>query len=645
MKKLITLFCLSALITGIVFSAPKGKLSIDKNLAARTVDNFIKLFPDSIIYKDEAKSRRWNYEQGLMLDAIYRVYKLTGDKKYLDYAKKNLDYYVQKDGTILTYRKDEFNIDNVTPGRILLKMYGETNDRKYLKAADTLLAQLKVHPRTKEGSFWHKEIYPNQVWLDGLYMGQPFYAMYSMMSGNEEAFIDITNQFINIYRHAKDPATGLMYHAWDESRAQKWCDKETGLSPNIWGRAMGWYMMALVDVLDYIPQEHPARPQIISILKEVSNSLLKFQDNKTKLWYQIINKQSDKRNYTEASASLMFIYAFAKGANHGYLDKKYLATAKEAYYGVIKNLISFNDSGTFNLNRVCKVSGLGGNPYRDGSLEYYFSEPVRTNDFKGYGPLILASVELVKGIYFAPEKPGKGKTVALDNFYNNEIKEGRRFHYTWQDIAWSGFSELGNIFTQAGASLKTLRAAPTEENLAGADVYIIADPDIPSENPKPNYLEAKEIDAICKWVNEGGALALLANDTLNCEFSHLNKLAGRFGIVFNGDSKNRVIGDKFDMGKFDKLPKRPLFSGVSKLYLKEISTLTLSGGAEPILKSDGNIIMASAKYGKGIVFAVGDPWLYNEYIDNRKLPADFTNYKAAVNLADWLLKNSKRAKK
>ena len=642
MKKLISLFLCSLLFCGAFTAKDKSIISIERGLAKKVTDNFLILYPDSVVYPTEAKSKKWNYEQGLVLDALYRVHKFTGNKVLLDYVKKNLDYYVKDNGSIATYSLTEFNIDNVTPGRILLKMYGETNDKKYLKAADTLREQLRRHPRTKEGSFWHKEIYPNQVWLDGLYMGQPFYASYASLNDEKNVFDDITKQFINIYKHAKDPSTGLLYHAWDESKEQKWCNKQTGQSPNFWGRAMGWYMMSLVDVLDYIPQDHPDRKQIIDILKTTSSTLLSFRDNKTNLWFQVLDKGSDKRNYTEASASLMFIYSFAKGVNDGYLDKKYLQTAKESFQGVIDNLLSKGEKNSFNLNRVCKVAGLGGNPYRNGSLDYYFSEPVRTNDFKGYGPFILAALELEKGLFYAAPQTGKGKSVGLDYYFNNEHRDGKRYHYTWEDAAYSGFSELGNLFKQHGAKIKGIYTAPSKQALDSLSVYIIVDPDIPAENPNPNYISPNDAAVITNWVSAGGTLVLLANDSINCEFKHLNSLSEKFGIKFNEDCWNRVPGKNYDMAKFDNLPSHPLFKDVKKLYLKEISSLSLTKSAKPILSKDNKVFMASASYGKGFVFAVGDPWLYNEYIDNRKLPEDFTNYKAAQNLTEWLLSKIKK---
>lgn len=625
-----------------VFPQSKNNLSIDTNIAKKITDNFMLLFPDSVCYKTEAKSKRWNYEQGIVLDAIYRMYKQTGEKKYLDYVKKNMDYYILNDGSISTYSMKEFNLDNVTPGRALLELYNETKDIKYKKAADTLREQLNQHPRTKEGGFWHKEIYPYQVWLDGLYMAQPFYAMYSSVYNDTSAFNDITTQFINIYKHAEDTNTGLLYHAWDESKMQKWANRTTGNSPNFWGRAIGWYMMALVDVLDYIPRDHPNRNKIIGILNSLSESVLKYRDPETKLWNQIVDKPDDKRNYNEASASLMFIYTFAKGVNNGYLNVKYFTSASESFNGVIKNLVSSEDGNIFNLNKVCKVSGLGGKPYRDGSLDYYFSEPVRTNDFKGYCPFILASLEIAKNLSSGQRNIGNGKTIGLDYYFNHEFKNGKRFHYTWEDEAFSGFSELGNIIKYYGAAKKSVLTAPSKQTLDSISVYIIVDPDTPAETKSPNYVNENDINSIEEWVHKGGVLVLMLNDSANCEFTHINKLAEKFGIHFNEDSWNRVVDNKFEMGAFKDLPDHPLFNDVKKLYLKEISSINLTGSAKPVLQRDGKVFMASVNYGNGFVFAVGDPWLYNEYIDNRKLPMDFTNYPVAKNLIKWLLEKAKK---
>ncbi|RPI76238.1 MAG: glycoside hydrolase family 88 protein, partial [Ignavibacteriales bacterium] len=245
-----------------------------------------------------------------------------------------------------------------------------------------------------------KKIYPYQMWLDGLYMAQPFYTRYAAMFNEPEIFDDAAKQFLLIEKYLKDEKTGLYYHGYDESKEQKWADPETGRSPNYWGRAIGWFMMALVDVLDYFPEDHPEREEIINILKNLSSSLLDYRDEETKLWYQIVDAGSREGNYIEASSSSMYTYAFAKGVNKGYLDKKYLNIARESFDSIFKHLVTYNDEGNIFLNNVASVGGLGGKPYRDGSFEYYISEPKRTNDFKGYGPFLLSAIEIYRAKSF-----------------------------------------------------------------------------------------------------------------------------------------------------------------------------------------------------------------------------------------------------
>jgi unsaturated rhamnogalacturonyl hydrolase len=234
------------------------------------------------------------------------------------------------------------------------------------------------------------------MWLDGLYMGEPFYVLYSKMFNDSAAFDDIAKQFLLIAKHCKDEKTGLFFHGWDESKQQRWADKETGCSPNLWGRSLGWYAMALVDVLDDFPASHSKRAELETIFRTMMDNVLKQRDAKSKLWFQVVDKQNEKGNYIEASASAMFTYAFAKGVNKGYLKKSYSSIAKESFSAIAKELVTVENDGTIYLRDVCKVAGLGGNPYRDGSYEYYISEPRRTNDFKGYGPFLLAAVEVEK---------------------------------------------------------------------------------------------------------------------------------------------------------------------------------------------------------------------------------------------------------
>lgn len=389
-----------ALICFGLISCSSAQVSVTKHPAdyyIRIADNFIRLYPDTAAYPSEAKSYRWNYEQGLLYNGFINMTVVTGDKSYGNYVKKNVDYYIQPDGTIKTYRMDQFNIDNIGPGRALLHLYSLTGDKKYLMAADTLYRQMMLHPRNPLGGYWHKKIYPDQMWLDGLYMAQPFLAEYAKMTGNQAMFDDIALQFRLVRDNMRDSVSGLYYHGWDQSRKEKWADPVTGLSPEFWGRSLGWFMMAMVDVLDTFPEEHPGRKMILAMFQDLSNALLLVRDQESGLWYQIVDKGTEQGNYLETSASLMFIYSMAKGANMGYLGTDFLRIAHDSFSSLMGQFVIPDSSGNLFLQNVCSVAGLGGKPYRNGSYAYYISEPKRINDFKGYGPLILAAAELLRG--------------------------------------------------------------------------------------------------------------------------------------------------------------------------------------------------------------------------------------------------------
>src|SRR5262245_30676210 len=244
----------------------------NRSLASQLADTVLTNWPD---YPGQTPERpgRWSYEQGVVLKGMERAWKQTGNPKYLEYIRATMDRYVADDGTIRTYRVDEYNLDNIQLGRMLLFLYQNTKQDKYRKAAGLLRAQLRTHPRTSEGGFWHKQIYPSQMWLDGLYMAEPFYAEYAAVFHEDTAFDDIAKQFVLVERHTRDDQTGLLYHGWDESKKQRWANPTTGRSPNFWGRAMGWYGMALVDTLDYFPKTHPQRKELIAILKRLATAV------------------------------------------------------------------------------------------------------------------------------------------------------------------------------------------------------------------------------------------------------------------------------------------------------------------------------------------------------------------------------------
>lgn len=598
------------------------------------------LWQDTTVLKGP-KGPRWSYDMGVVLEGAAAVWRNTGDGKYFKYIQSSMDAYLDKEGNIATYKSEDFNIDNIKNGRALLLLYKVTGQQKYLLAVNKLYNQIKTQPRTKEGGFWHKKIYPNQMWLDGLYMGQPFYAEYAKLMKKDADFDDIANQFIWMEKNARDAKTGLLYHGYDESREEKWADKKTGLSPNFWGRAMGWYIMALVDVLDNFPKEHAKYKELLAILNRIATATVKYQDSKSGVWWDILDMPTRQGNYLESSASSMFVYGLAKGVRNGWLPQSFMAAANKGYAGLKKEFVEKAGNERINLTKTVSVSGLGGKPrYRDGSFEYYISEKVITNDPKGMGAFICAAAEMEVA---ALPKPGKGLTVTVDNFFNNEYMNGPTgdkipFHYLWEEDDNNGFSLFGKVFNDAGVKTATLKSAPTTANLKGSNIYIIVDPDTQKETANPNFMNADHAKQIAEWVKAGGVLVLLLNDAGNCEITKFNTLPELFGVKFNEDSRNKVQGSNFEQGAVKIPAGNAIFKTAKKVYIKEISTIVAKSPAVPALTDNGDVIIATAKYGKGTVFAVGDPWFYNEYIDGRKLPEDLENYKATNDLVNWLIK-------
>ena len=344
---------------------------------------------------DDRDTPKWDYVHGLVLFSIEKLYEKTNDEKYYNYIKGYADATIEEDGTVPTYKFEKYNIDMVVAGNILFNLYDRTKDEKYLKVLQLIRKQLAEQPRTPQGGFWHKQIYPNQMWLDGLYMGEPFYAHYTTKFENGEKLNDVAKQFELIQQHARDEKTGLLYHGWDASKKMDWADKKTGTSPNFWSRSLGWYAMALVDVLDYFPKDHPKQKELVGYLNQLAEALVKQQDT-SGLWYQVTDMGDKEGNYLEASGTAMFAYSLAKGVNKGYLPEKYKEVAIKAFDGMTRDLVKVNEEGEVVITQACAVAGLGGNPYRDGSFEYYVNERKKDNDPKATGPFILAALELNK---------------------------------------------------------------------------------------------------------------------------------------------------------------------------------------------------------------------------------------------------------
>lgn len=349
---------------------------------------------DSMLRRHPVGRMRWRYEDGFLLTAIERLWRQTGAPAYWQAVTEYVDRFVGPDGAISSYRLAEFNLDQVMPGRLLFATYRASGAEKYRRAIELLREQLRQQPRTHAGGFWHKLIYPYQMWLDGIYMGCAFYAEYAATFDEPVVFDDVAHQILTVAQHTADPATGLLYHAWDESRQQRWADPDTGRSPHFWGRAVGWYVMAIVDVLDFLPADHPQRPTIVAILERTLAGLLTVQHHPTGLWYQVLDQGRRPGNYLEASCACMFVYAMAKGVRQGHLPRRWLDVARRSYHHILEHFVQADPLGETNLHWTCGVAGLGGDPYRDGSYQYYVTERVVTNDSKGVAAFILAAGEM-----------------------------------------------------------------------------------------------------------------------------------------------------------------------------------------------------------------------------------------------------------
>ena len=370
--------------------------------SVRLADSEMARKGDSLVYQPDGK-QKWDYTVGLFALSLLKLAEATHDPRYADFSKNAIGSFISDDGSIATYNAAEYQLDSLNPGKTVLALWQITGDERYKNAATILRAQLDTQPRTSDGGFWHKERYTNQMWLDGIYMEAPFYSQYTKLftepgAAQDQAFADVARQFELIDEHAYDPNTGLYFHGWDAAKSQPWANPVTGCSSNFWGRAMGWYAMALVDVLDYLPANDPHRPQLLIILQKVAKGVVKYQDPKTGLWWQVMDQGDRKGNYLEATASAMFVYALAKGVNRGYLPAECQSIAEKGYTGIINHLIVANGSGQWSLTQCCAVAGLGGSPsngkMRDGSFDYYVGEPVIKNDLKGIGPFILAGIEM-----------------------------------------------------------------------------------------------------------------------------------------------------------------------------------------------------------------------------------------------------------
>ena len=374
-------------------NSPKNKPETTEKWSVKMADSVMER-NDSLGHYNGRTTMGWSYDVAMLGMAIDRLGNI--DPKYSNYMKDYIDCMVDDEGHVARYDMEKYNIDLINPAKNVLALYKRTGEEKYKKALGQFITQMENQPKTEAGGFWHKKRYTNQMWLDGIYMGSPFLAQYAKEFNAPKWFDVVARQIILIHEKTLDPKTGLLYHAWDESKEQRWSNPKTGQSPNFWSRSMGWYVIAIVDVLNYLPENHPQRDSIVQIFQQTCDALLQVRDEESGVWYQVLDQGNREGNYLEGSGTAMYTYAFAKGAKNGYLDKKYLDIANQVFDDMVKTFIVEDQDGLISMVNICGSCGLGGTPYRDGSYDYYVNEKIVTNDSKGVAPFIMAAVELDK---------------------------------------------------------------------------------------------------------------------------------------------------------------------------------------------------------------------------------------------------------
>ena len=587
----------------------------------------------------------WSYEQGVLLDGMVALWRVTGDGRLFDYVKQAVDRSVDSDGAIHMENGEPFppsahSLDDIEMGRSVLALYRVLQSPRYFKAAKFLHDQMAAQPRNASGGYWHKGIYPNQMWLDSAYMAEPFLANYARTFDQPAEMDDVAQQLLLMDRKMRDPRTGLLRHGWDESKQMGWADKQTGLSPAVWARGMGWYAMALVDVLDEMPVADPQRAALEEAARHTLASVIKYQDAGSGLWWQVMDKGARQGNFPESSASCMFVYAMAKGVRLGVLPLADERSAERGWSAIQRRFVQ--PDGT--LTGTVKAAGLGGTPYRDGSYAYYTREPLGDNDPKGIGAYLLAESEMLQheraGSLFAK---ARGKTVMLDAWFNSQKRKTpagneQLFHYKWTDDANSGYSVFGRMFAQYGMHTKMLEHAPRAEDLKDVSIYVIVSPDSLKLNPAAHFMDEWSARVIDAWVKRGGVLLMMENDVDHADQVHFDLLSDRFGMHFNPVIRNQELNGSY-VNTMVPVPAGTggIFVQPYNALMKEICTLTISAPAKTILTDRGDAVMALAHVGRGLVYANVDPWTYNEYTDGRKNPLGEQNFAAGEVLSRWAI--------
>jgi len=538
-------------------------------------DKYMSIRQDPSLVKNQS-SADWNYAQSMVLQGMLGLWKETGDGKYFKFIQKEVDLFNKNRRT-----NSLSGVDHLIPSREGLLLFQVTGKKEYLKEIDGAYKNQNLSLSLNENGIGSENNSAKDSIAERMYIEGPFTVSYANIFHKAALFDHTANKYLYAGKNIKQDPHG--YSA-------------TGF---------GVFGMALVDALDNFPNDQQEKKKLILTLQNLSAYLIKIQDKKSGLWWHRLKTSSDGERYPDPSATCMIVYTLLKGTRLGFLPASCVADAQKAFNTVRKQYLK----------------------------EDIINNPETTGSF------LLAANEIEMLPTLAR---GKGNSVLLDYYFNHETKKDITgalipFHYVWGELDNGGYSMFGNIFNKYGFQTKTLEAAPSTQSLQKASIYIIVDPDTEKETERPNYLGTADINTIYAWVKSGGILMLFSNDSGNAEFTHFNKLAERFGIRFNYDSRNHVLGNQYEMGAITIDPGNPIFKSAGKIYIKEYSSLSIQSPAKAVLRDGETIVAAVSRIGKGAVFAVGDPWFYNEYEDGRKIPMKFENYMAAEDLVKWLV--------
>jgi unsaturated rhamnogalacturonyl hydrolase len=591
----------------------------------------------------------WGAQEGILLDGMLAEWRASGDGRLFAYAQAAVDRSVDAQGVIHLANGKDFpaatsSLGDIEMGRTTVTMYRVLQQPKYYVAARFLHDRMLQQPKTASGAYSIGAGGAQQLWLDSAFMTEPFMAAYARAFHSAGGMDEVATQLLLIEDHMLDKPTGLLRRGWDESHTADWADKKTGLSAEASSFAIGLYSMALVDVLEQMPESNPQRAALSDAAAKTLNAVVRYQDAGSGLWWQVMDKGGAQGNVLEASASCMFVYAIVKAVRLGVASPALESVATRAWSAIQTRFVQ--SDGT--LSGTVKSFGSEHDTARGGSFDFYAAQPIVDNDPQGVGAYLLALSEVTERQRAGDlARRAHGRTVLMDAWFNSDTRKNadgqmELYRYKWDDASNSGYSTVARMFRQYGMRTETLDHAPRAEDLKGVEIYVIVSPD-PETKPNAHLMDKESADAIEAWVKAGGVLLEMENDSVHADQQHFNRLSDRFGLHFNSVDTNSVdtlgqINDSYD-NAIVEIPAGTggIFRDAHRALEKDTCTLTTSGAAKVLLTDHGEGMMAVSHAGKGLVFANVDPWIYNEYTDGRQAPLEEDNFAAGQELVRWLV--------